>query len=218
MNNKSSIVPIISSDSVEFHLDNKRKVVIWSWVKCFLDLSSLHEVVSWKIFIIGFGRCTKSLSQDILAVKIVVKKVEVPSTVKFKHSIRIDDIFSHIGMSVLKVLLNILQTLEISPNPVFISDCSLKPNWWVALHSLISAYANILIYQDDTIHLGIFIDSAIMNESASSILIPDNLISIQPEEKSASHRPSISIISRQAILQKRTQFFLMNQQLTQSNG
>ena len=94
----------------------------------FLNLSSLHEVVSRKILVIGLGRRSKSLSEDILSMKIVIKKVEVPSTIILKHAIGASNIFRKVRMSILEVLLNILQTFKISPDPVIIADVPFMTN------------------------------------------------------------------------------------------
>ena len=103
MDNEGSVVPVIFANPVEFHLDDEGEVVIRTRMESFLYLSSLHEEVTRKIFIICFSGCSKSLGQDRLSLRVVVKQVEEPSAVKFQHSISIADGVSHIGVSVLKI-------------------------------------------------------------------------------------------------------------------
>ena len=153
MDDEGRIVPVIFSDSIEFHLDDECKVVFGKRVKCFLDFSSLHEVVARKILIIRFGRHPKSLDENVFSMRIVVKLIEKPSAIEFEHAIGIIDILCQIRMSVLEIASNIFQTLEISPNPIAVTNCSLIPDRGISLYSLVSANTNIFLHQHHAIHL-----------------------------------------------------------------
>ena len=163
MNDKSGIVPIISPDSVQLHFDDERKVVIGSWVEGFLNLSSLHEIVSRKILIIGLGRCSKGLSEDILSMKIVIKQVKVPSAIILEHAIWTSNILRKVRMSILEVLLNIIQTFKISPNPIIIADVPFMTNCRIRLHTFVSTNTYVFINQYHTIYLCVFWYTSVVN-------------------------------------------------------
>jgi hypothetical protein len=61
MNNKSSIVPMILTYSIQFHLHHQRIVIIRSRMKRLLHLTPLKKIVPRKLVIICFGRSTKCL-------------------------------------------------------------------------------------------------------------------------------------------------------------
>ena len=59
---KGSVVPTITTHSIEFHFNDQTEIIVRSTVKSFLHLSSLHKVISRKILVVGAGRSSESFN------------------------------------------------------------------------------------------------------------------------------------------------------------
>ncbi len=177
MDDKCCVVPIILTDSVQFHLHYQRVVIIRAGMESFLYLSTLQEVIAWELIVICFRWRTKCFSQNALPIWVIVQQIEVPPRIKLQQSMRITYTLSQIRMPVLKVANKVLQKLEISPYPVIIANDSLKSQRRVSVHTTTRAYADIVFNQNYTIHCSILWDATIVDK-LSSIFVLHNLIPI----------------------------------------
>ena len=73
MDDKGCIVPMVLAYSIQFHLNDQCVVIVGSRVKCLLHLSSLQEVVAWKLVVVCFLWCTECLGQNALPIRIVIQ-------------------------------------------------------------------------------------------------------------------------------------------------
>ena len=113
-------------------------------------------------------------------------------------------------MSVLESILDVFETLKICPDPIVIGDASFVANWRVSLHTSVSAYADVLLEQHDAVNFGFLGNSAVMNKLSTSLLVSDDFVAIESEEKSASNCTGFSVVSRKTVFDERTKSFLVN--------
>ena len=123
---------------------------------------------------------------------------------------------SQIGMSVLKVTREILKKLEVSPDPVIVTNDPLKTQRRVGMHPTTSTNADIVFNQNYAINSHILGDATIVNQLAS-IFILHNLIAIQPKKVGPSHTALYVMVSRKTVLDISAQLLLPNYLFLQSD-
>ena len=198
---------MVFSDSVQLHFYNQRIIISWSWMKSFLHLSTLQKVVAWKLNVISFIGCPKSLCQNTLTIRVVVQQVEKPSTVELQQTLCIAYTIRKIRVPVLEITGDVSQKLKVSPYPIIIADESLKTHIWVGLHTFARADTYVIFNQNNTIYTSLFRYTSKM-QYWTSIVIFYYLVSIQPKEVSSPHGTFNMVIRRQTILNVWAQPFL----------